>query len=758
MSRLLEIATPLGKDQVILSHFSGQEELGRLPRFNLTLVTKRGDVKASDLLGKNVTAGIEMPGGQKLRYFNGYVTQFADAGHTPAARFVEGGKGQAFIYQATMHPWLWFLTRSSNFRIFQDKTVPQVIQAVCAVYPFAYLELRLTGNYTPWEYCCQYRETDFNFISRLMEQMGIYYYFEHVDGKHTMILCDDLSKHSARPGYTAIPFSDVASGRSAEKECITEWHASHEIQPGRFTIKDFDFQKPKADLTAKSSISEDHEMFNFEYYDYPGEYETTDEGDRLSKVRIQELHSNFQVVSASGPIRGIETGRTFKLSDHPQVAEGSEFLVTTAHYDFTNNGPESGDTHAEFRCSFNTIPATTQFRPVRSTSKPIVPGPQTAIVVGPAGEEIHVDKYGRVKVQFHWDRYNQADDKSSCWVRVSQPWASKQWGAIFLPRIGHEVIIEFIDGDPDWPIITGRVYNAESMPPWDLPGQKTRSGIKTRTYKGSASNFNELSFDDKQGSEEIYIHAEKDKNVRIKNRRREYVGEESHRIIEKDYREKTNADHHVTIKGDENVKLDEGSFSLNVAQHWQGKMGGMILADAGAEIHLKSAASIFNKAAKNIDSKAEEHIRFKSDQNTQMKVGMNMAVDAAQEIHLKGGMNVVIEAGMSITLKAGGGFIVVGPAGVTISGTPVLINSGGSAGSGSGCTPPEDGTACNPTAPKAPDEARGSKGGEDMKPEAPPKPEDYSPQAQALKLAWQAGTPFCAQCAAAAAAAAASDE
>jgi len=754
MSRLLEIATPLGKDQVILSHLSGREELGRLPEFHLTLVAKKGDVKSADLLGKNISIGIEMPGGKQLRYFNGYITQFSDAGRAAASWFEVGGRGQAFLYHATMHPWLWFLTRSSNFRFFQDKTVPEVIQSVCGAYPFAYLDLRLTGSYTKWEYCCQYRETDFNFISRLMEQEGIYYYFEHVDGKHTMILCDAPSAHSARPGYGTIPYSETGTEHVSDKEHITDWHINHSIQPGRFSIKDFDFTKPKSDLTAKAAHPQSHDLNNFERYDYPGEYETTGEGRRLAGIRLEELQCRYELVSAGGPVRGIETGRTFKLSEHPQTGKNDEFLITSVHYDCTNNAPESGGRIADFRANFEAILASTQFRASRISTKPIVPGPQTAIVVGPAGEEIHVDKHGRVKVQFHWDRYNEADDKSSCWIRVSQPWASKGWGAMFLPRIGHEVIVEFIDGDPDWPIITGRVYNGESTPPWALPGEKTRSGFKTRTYKGSSSNFNELSFDDKQGSEEIYIHAEKDKVVRIKNKRTEYVGNESHRIIEKDYREQTKADHHVTIKGDENVKLEDGSFSLEVAQDWQAKIGMKMAAKVGTEFHLKAGNIIVADAGDSITANADKKVIVHAGDSISLKGDKNVKQEAGMNLSLKGGMNVTIEAGMGLSLKVGGSFITINPGGVYISGPMVYINSGGSAGSVDKPDNPVSGSGSSPTKPKIPDEARGSKGGEDMKPVKPAKPEDYSPQAQALTLAWKAGTPFCAQCAAAAAASA----
>lgn len=752
MSRLLEINTPLGQDNTYLLSVSAQERLGQLPAYELSLVAKKPGVKASEILGKNVTVGLEMPGGKELRYFNGYITRFSDAGVTSASYFKEGDRGRAYVYHLTMHPWLWFLTRHTDFRIFQNKAIPNIIDEVCQKYPFAQLDKQLTRSYSPWEYCCQYRESDFNFISRLMEQEGIYYYFKHENGKHTMVLCDSPGAHQPRAGYAQIPYSETGSEHAKDKEYIHEWHVRHEVQPGRYSVDDFDFEKPTVDLIAKSSHTESHDLNNYEYYDYPGQYVVRSEGEQYARIRLEELHSQYQVVSGSGAVRGIQPGFTFKLVDHAQTDKNEEFLVTDANYHITNNQPGSGGGDADFQCRFHALQAKTPFRPERLTQKPVVQGPQTAIVVGPAGEEIHVDKYGRVKVQFHWDRYNDADDKSSCWVRVSQPWASKGWGAMFLPRIGHEVIIEFLEGDPDRPIITGRVYNGQSMPPWALPGEKTRSGFKTRTYKGGNSNFNELSFDDKQGSEEIFIHAEKDKNIRIKNKRTEYVGNESHRIIEKDYREQIKADHHLTIKGDENVKLEEGSFSLDVKQDWQAKIGQKMAADAGTEIHLKAGNTMVAEAGSTLTAKSDK-VMFSGDSNLSLKAGTKMAAESGSTLSLKGGMTVVIEAGMSLTLKVGGNFINIGPSGVSIQGTMVLINSGGASGSGQAPDGPGSGSGSSPTKPKIPDEAHGSKGGEDMKPVKPAKPEEYSPQAQALKLAWQAGTPFCAQCAAAAAAA-----
>ena len=690
MPKLLEIITPLGEGNVILTSLSGNEQLGRLPVYHLSMITHKPWLKSSDLLGKNITVGLQLPSQQELRYFNGYITQFSDAGSAISPTWVEKSKeGRTYSYEATLHPWLWFLTRSSNSRIFQNKTIPQIIDEVCKAYPFSKIDKKnLTGNYGPWENCVQYRETDFNFISRLMEYEGIYYYFDYADGSNTLVLCDSPGTHKATKHYEKIPFTENADAHVAEVDHITDWHISHEVQPGRFTLNDFDFKKPKVSLIGKAAQKHSHDLDNFEFYDYPGEYSEVGDGQQYSKIRLEELHSQYEVVSGSGAVLGIRPGSTFTLTNHPQKDQNKEYLFVGANYSITNNAHESSGGNSDFHCSFHAITATTPFRPHRATPKPIVQGPQTAIVVGPSGEEIYTDEFGRIKVQFHWDRYNNADENSSCWVRVSQPWAGKEWGGIFIPRVGHEVIIEFLEGDPDCPIVTGCVYNGDAKPPYALPANKTRSGFKTRTYKGGNSNFNEFRFEDKKGEEEIYTHAEHDQVDRVKHDRIEYIGNEEHRIIKKDVLEKIEGEHHLAITGDQNVKAD-GSFSFKVGQSWQ------------------------------------------------TKAGQKLAVDAGTEIHLKAGNTIVIEAGTQLTLKVGGNFITIDPSGVTIQGTLVKINSGGSAGSGSGASP---------TPPKDPKEAHDSEGGGVTKPKKPEKPESYSPQAQTLKLAHKNGTPFCAKC------------
>ena len=704
MSRLLEINTPLGSENVLLRHLSGHEELGRLSEYHLSLVARRGDVKPSDLLGKNITIGIELPGGNAQRYLNGYITQFSDAGHVTDSFFTEGGKGRVYLYEATLQTSLWFLTRAANCRMFQDMTVPQIIEEVLGAYPFAHFDKRkLLAAYPTWEYCCQYRETDYNFISRLMEQEGIYYYFEHENGKHTLILCDAPSAHAPKAKYEDIPFSEGGDVSKSKIEHISDWHITHQIQPGRYALNDFDFKKPKVDLGVQAAKRENHDLSNFEYFDYPGEYEEPDDGKNYVNIRLEELHSQYEIISAGGAIRGIQPGYTFNLTDHPRDAMNKEYLIIGANYSVTNNGMGSGTGEADFNCSFHAISSKTQFRPERQTPKPIVQGPQTALVVGPAGEEIHTDEHGRVKVQFHWDRYNQGDDKSSCWMRVSHPWAGKEWGMIAIPRVGHEVIVSFLEGDPDCPLVTGSVYNGETKPPYALPANKTQSGVKTRTYKGGNTNFNELRFEDKKGAEHIFIHAEKDQEVRTKHDRVEWIGNESHLKVKKDCFEKMESDHHFDLKGDDNTNVG-GSVSLKVKQDWQAKVGVKIAADAGMEIHLKA--------------------------------GVNAVLEAGSNIAIKGGSEIVIEAGSKLTLKVGGSFVVIDASGVSIKGPLVNINSGGSPGSAIA------GTGSSPSPPKPPRDSINSQGGGATCAQKPVKPENYSPQAQALKLASKRGSFF----------------
>jgi type VI secretion system secreted protein VgrG len=526
MPRVMEIVTPLG-DGVLLFHtMSAREEMSRLFEYHLDLLSAKPDINLDEILGKNVTIKLGLPD-DETRHFNGFVTRFAQGGM----------HGRYHRYVATVRPWLWFLTRTSDCRIFQEMTVPDIIKAVFADHPSAELKLELTSNYRKWTYCVQYRETDFNFVSRLMEQEGIAYYFRHTEGHNTLVLTDSTSKHTPAAGCKALSYIDPHDVVREDHEHVSSWDYSREIQPGVYVHDDYDLERPSVELKASKTLPRKYKPSDYEVYDWPGEYVEKPHGEQYAAVRIDELGSQFEIARATTNSRALTVGSLLNLEDHPRPDQNREYLVLGAAYEMTFGDYEAlpEQTGSSYKCSFLAMPSGQQFRPQRQTPKPFVQGPQTAVVVGPAGEEIYTDKYGRVKVQFHWDRRGKKDDKSSCWIRVSHPWAGKNWGGISNPRIGQEVIVDFLEGDPDQPIITGRVYNAEQMPPYDLPANQTQSGMKSRSSKGGGpANFNEIRMEDKMGSEQLFIHAEKNQDIEVENDETHWVGRDRTKTIDHD--------------------------------------------------------------------------------------------------------------------------------------------------------------------------------------------------------------------------------
>ena len=547
MPRVMEITTPLDPDVLLFHSIVVREEMGRLFEFDITVLSPRNDIDPNKLLGKNVTVKVELADGA-IRHFDAYVTRFAFA----------GVHGRYLRYQIVGRPWLWFLTRTADCRIFQNKKVPDIIKDIFAKYAIASYELdKLTGTYEPWEYCVQYRETDFNFVSRLMEQEGISYFFTHADGKHTLVLADSPSAHEAYPGYAEIPFVTGERATRIEQERISEWGFNWEIQPGAYAIDDFDFKKPSVELLKQTKQKRGYAEATHEIYDYPGEYDTPAEGETYVRIRLEELQSQVQVMQGAGNARGIAAGSIFKLTGQPREDQNRKYLITAAtlsfaYNDYESSGSEGATYHSSFSCINNDAP----FRTPRSTPKPIVQGLQTAIVVGPAGDEIYTDQYGRVKVHFHWDRHGDADENASCWMRVSHPWAGKNFGMVALPRIGQEVVVEFLEGDPDRPLITGRVYNAEQMPPWALPGNKTQTGVLTRSsLGGSAANANAIRFEDKKGAEQLWIHAEKNQDIEVENDETHWVGHDRTKTIDHDETTHVKHDRTETVDNNETITI-----------------------------------------------------------------------------------------------------------------------------------------------------------------------------------------------------------
>ncbi|MFO1126863.1 MAG: type VI secretion system tip protein TssI/VgrG [Rhodospirillales bacterium] len=516
-ARRAAVSSPLGDDLLLLRRLSAVDRMSRSFAFRLELVSENGEIRPEQVLGQRMGVRYELPAGG-IRYFDGLTSQFCYL----------GGEGRYARYQARVDSWLWFLTRSTDCRIFQNKTVPQIVKQIFAEYPIAEYEDRLTAAYPARTYCVQYRETDYDFVNRLLEQEGIYYFFTHTKNKHTLILADKDSAPERIPDYERVPFyPPEEDGGIRERDHVSAWLVRQEVRSGASVLRDFDFEKPRANLECRRQDARPHAQADHELYDYPGIYLESDDGETYSRLRLEETQADQEIVEGTGDVAGLIPGCAFTLTKHPRDDQNREYRVLTAAFELTSDEYESRDGGGDgagfsHRCGFTAMDMRRPYRPPRITAKPTVQGPQTAIVTGPAGEEIWTDKYGRVRVQFHWDRLGKRDENSSCWVRVSHPWAGKGWGAVAIPRIGQEVIVDFLEGDPDRPIITGRVYNAEAMPPYGLPAGAVQSGVKSNSTKGGGG-YNEYVLDDTKGNELIREHGQFDKDSTIEHDLREHV-------------------------------------------------------------------------------------------------------------------------------------------------------------------------------------------------------------------------------------------
>lgn len=801
-NRLWTVTTPQGKDFFLLVGFSGQEGLSQLFQYRLELVLRNDrTVKFEDVLGQPVSVSIVLSNGQ-TRFFNGI-----------CSRIGQGTRDEDFThYNLEVVPHFWLLTRQAQSRIFQQKSVPQILEEVLKGLT---IDMQVRGTFHPRDYCVQYRETDFNFASRLMEEEGIYYYFKHTaDGKNTLVLANTPASHPDLPIQSKAIFEPFTGGVVEDR--VHSWHKVQELWTGKFTLFDHAFQKPHDHLAAEKELQASaqagkvtHKLkvdaaAKLEVYDYPGEYaQRFDDvapggGDRSGDlqhlftdnkrtvaIRAQEASAQTVVVHGSGNCRTFVSGHKFKLERH--FDGDGEYVITGVQHSGRLPGDTATTAGGDLQAYYNTftcIPAAIPYCPPRRAPKPFVQGTQTAVVVGPPGEEIFTDKYGRVKVQFHWDRQGKNDANSSCWVRVAQVWAGKRWGASFWPRIGQEVIVAFEEGDPDRPIIVGSVYNADQMPPYLGEGPDPKhnvdnrvAGIKSNSTPGGVG-YNEWRFDDARGREQIFIHAERNMDQRIKNDSMELVLRDRHLIVgqEKDgkkigdQKEKVFQDKHLLVhrhqveqiagnkellvgpaegKGNQDAgnldvvvkmtkkelievdshlhvknnlheqvdvneshivggrqtELTKGDRHVRVNKHRVEQIDGTQSLTVGGELRESVGSNTHLKVKGNRMTEVEGNQSLKVKGKLQEKVGGNHALEA-QEIHLTGAMKIIIEAGMQVSIKGPGGFIDIGPAGVTIQGIMVKINSGGAAGSGSGCSPDAPEAPLQVKEPVAPNDAK----------------------------------------------------
>jgi len=636
-TRKITVKTPL-EDKLLLRSAVVTEHLGEPFEIDVDLLSSDENIDLDDLLGKELTLSVALDDGSS-RYFHSLIANFEQHG-----RF-----GRYASYRAQCVPWLWFLGQRADCRIFQEKTVPDIVKKVFRDNGCTDFQDSLTRNYRVREYCAQYRETDLNFVQRLMQDEGIYYYFKHTDSSHTLVLADSLSAHEPFKNYERIEYFPPTENEVRPSDHIHDWFLSRNLQSGRYTLRDFNFTKPRLLLESKSSRQRSHGHSGLEVYDYPGGYTSPSEGDHYVRTRLEERQTRFERVSGIGNARGIAAGGLFTLANYPRGDQNKEYLVvaTNQHLQATGYETEHREATEEYSCSFEAADSKEPFRGARTATKTRVAGPQTAIVVGPSGQEIWTDNYARVKVQFHWDRLGKTDENSSCWVRVSQIWAGKNWGWITIPRIGQEVVVDFLEGDPDQPLVTGRVYNQDNMPPYDLPSNKTQSGIKTRSSKdGTPANFNEIRFEDKKGSEQLYIHAEKNKDQVVENDETQSIGH--------DRSEKVGHDEKISIGHDRTESVGNNE-TIAVAVNRTETVG--------------SNESITIGSNRSISVGASETATVTLQRTHSVGVNETISVGAAQEISVGAAQLVSVGANQSTKVGADRSISVGGQQSVDISKT-----------------------------------------------------------------------------------------
>ncbi|EAA0892401.1 type VI secretion system tip protein VgrG [Salmonella enterica] len=508
MSNRITVQLPV--EGLLFWKLSGHEAMSEMFELSLTLLSTNARLDRSKLLGQPVTVTIPTQNALSSRYFNGKITRVAVSA-------VELSGTRYAAYQLTVEPDLWPMKRDRNLRIFQGQTVPQIINTLLREYQVN-VEDKLNSSYRVWDYCVQYQESSFAFIRRLMELEGIAYHFRHEASKHTMVLTDSATQHQPVSGYETIPYHQTASGGITTEEGIGQWALEDSVTPGIYSLDDYDFRKPNAWLFQARQNPVSPSPGSIDVYDWPGRFVDHGHGEFYSLIRQERWQVEHQQIQATATAVGIAPGATFTLTNAPFFSDNGEYLTTTADYFFAENSYASGGkSDISHQIHFRAIPSSVVYRPAQVTNWPRTYGPQTAKVVGPEGESIWTDRYGRIKVKFHWDRHAKDDDTDSCWVRVSSIWASQGFGGVQIPRVGDEVVIDFINGDPDRPIVIGRVYNETSMPPWDLPGNATRMGFMTRSKDGNIDNSSFLFFEDNLGNESVEMHSEKDMKISVEN-------------------------------------------------------------------------------------------------------------------------------------------------------------------------------------------------------------------------------------------------
>lgn len=656
--------------------FAGTEALSDLFEYQLEVVSEVEQIDLKALLGESMTLHLPIEG-RPARSFNGLVVA--------ASRL--GRRGRFASFRLTLAPHLWLLTRTRDCRIFQGKTVPDVATRIFRAYGLTFDDRLLTQQYRKWDYLTQYNESDYAFVRRILAHEGIYFYFRHQSGAHDVVLADAESAHKTVPGFELVPLVQPLEKREVP-DYLSDWTAMHAMQTSGVTLGDYEFrlrggaallQASRRVEAPKTTTHEEDASRAFTHYCYPGHSTqaenaaeadagvASEEGERLARVRLDEQHWRQETFSSEGTARGLATGHRFGLRNaHP----GEQFIVISTTISLRNSLFESGDDAAEERCRIRlqAIGSKTPFRPQRQP-KPTMPGPQTARVVGPDGHEIWTDKFGRVRIQLHWDREGDYDENSACWVRVAQPWAGNRWGAVFNPRIGNEVVVDFLDGDPDRPIITGSVYNADNMPPYSLPANQTQGGVKTRSSKGGNSdNFNELRFEDKKGEEQVYIQAEKDLDIVVKNDESREVCHDRNKVVGNDESTRVDRNRSEAVGGNETIKIG-GSRAEEVGKHESIRIAGSRAEAVSGDEEISIRGGRSESVGKDETVTIEGHRAVEVNKDESLAVGgsRNWSVEKDESGTVQG--ERVVAIGKGDTLRVGGAWVID-------AGDHVVIKSG----------------------------------------------------------------------------------
>ncbi len=669
------VSAPTASEQFLFGSMYGEEAVSTPFLFTVDLLSTSAEIQASEVLRQPMTVTLSMDGG--TRYISGLVRQFS---------MLDASYDDLYSYRAEVVPWLWFLSQATDCRVYQNKNVLQIVEDVFTRNNWSAYSIQVNNTPQPREYCVQYRETDLAFVSRLLEEEGIFYFFQHTQSGHTMVLADNNSAFQQAPGPQTVTAVRKVVGNTVYENQVGSLRYDTMIPPGTVTLYDYNYLDGQTPL--KSTVSSTGVE---EVYDYPGDFTSQDQGDNYSRLRLDAAEAVQMQLSGAGTCRGFTPGYKFTLSDYFRSdMNGAWDLVRVRHtaqlgsYTGTTSG---GDQGARYVNDWTAIATSVQYRPLTKTPRPIISGTQTALVVGPSGSDINTDELGRVQVQFFWERTNKGDPGSSCWVRVGTFWAGAQWGAIHIPRIGQEVIVAFEEGNPDRPIIVGSVYNPTNKPPYDLPANKTQSGIKSRSMEGGgSSDYNEFRFEDKMGSEEILLHAQKNFTVEVENDRSTYIGDAETKVIDKgDYTETLNKGSYTLEiqEGDQTIGIDKGDQTTMVSQGdctLMVQKGNNTISVAQGDFDI----NVNNNLSTVVQQGNENKTLVKGDQNTFLGQGNHSTIVGQGDYNLNVQVGTIsinaslgeikMNALQGITLQCGANSIQITPTGITISGMQVQIS------------------------------------------------------------------------------------